>query len=128
MGAPLTNAYKRRRLNWCNQHRRLAARQWRNTLFTDETKIMTDVNDRRQLVFRRNKERFAEACVGRSIWDGVSYGLGRHKSPRKDGYRLYKLSWPWRCSWAQRATTSTRAHITTLRGRNSSPCCCAICK
>ena len=63
VGTPLTNAHKRRRLNWCNQHRRLAARQLRHIFFTDETKIMIDVNDRRQLIFRRNKERFAEACV-----------------------------------------------------------------
>ena len=82
VGAPLTNAHKRRRLNWCNQHRRLAARQWRNTLFTDETKMMIDVNDRRQLVFRRYKERFAEACVknvdrfgtaSAIVWGGISH-------------------------------------------------------
>ena len=33
------------------------------TLITDEAKVMTEFNDRRQRVYRRVRERFSDACV-----------------------------------------------------------------
>ena len=78
VGAPLSAAHRRRRLAWANQHQRFLARQWRNTLFTDEAKVMIDFNDRRQRV----RERFSDACVKQvnrfgtastMVWGGISH-------------------------------------------------------
>jgi len=57
-------------------------RQWDNVLFSDETKLKVDSNDKRQHIYRRNGESFQDACVrevdrwGRTsvmIWTGTSY-------------------------------------------------------
>ena len=82
VGVPLSAAHRRRRLALANHHQRFLARQWRNTLFTDEAKVMIDYNDRRQRVFRRVKERFSEACVKQvdrfgtastMVWGGIGH-------------------------------------------------------
>ena len=99
VGAPLSAAHRRRRLAWANQHQRFLARQWRNTLFTDEARVMIDFNDRRQRVFHRVRERFSYTCVkfgtaSTMVWGGISYqgktdlvfinGRGRGAAGRMD--------------------------------------------
>lgn len=82
VGARLTRQHRRNRLNWATAHARWQMRDWRNILFTDETKVMLDSSDKRQHVYRRRGERFVDACVqqldrwGRGsvmIWAGISY-------------------------------------------------------
>ena len=82
VGARLTNVHRQNRMNWAQIHRRWIARQWRDTLFTDESKFQIDFCDRRQNVYRRRGERFSDACVkeldrfGKAscmVWGGISY-------------------------------------------------------
>jgi len=81
-GARLTAVHRRNRLHWVAAHARWRNRQWDNVLFSDETKVMVDSSDKRQHIYRRNGERFQDACVrevdrwGRAsvmIWAGISY-------------------------------------------------------
>ena len=83
IGSRLTRQHHRRRRNdWARIHQRWRAHQWRNTLFTDESKFQVDFCDKRQHVYRRRGERFSDACVyemdrfGRAstmVWGGISY-------------------------------------------------------
>ncbi len=61
------------RLNWANQRRRWTLRQWNTVAFSDESRICIDRPDRRLRVWRRQGERYANACVlERNRWGGVS--------------------------------------------------------
>ena len=71
-----------RRRNRAAVHAQWRRNDWENILFTDECKVMVDSSDKRQHVYRRNGERFSDACVreldrwGRAstmIWAGISY-------------------------------------------------------
>lgn len=96
-GASLTRDHRRRRVAWALRHQRWRLYQWQTVLFTDECKFNIDSSDRRQHVYRRSGERFADTCVietdrcGRGsvmIWAGftrdhktqlvfLEYGRGR---------------------------------------------------
>lgn len=87
IGAKLTPNHRARRLNWARNHRRWRLAQWRNVLFTDEARFCVDSNDRRDHVYRRRRERFADACVRqRDRWGGVSTMVwgGVHSSGKTD--------------------------------------------
>lgn len=81
-GARLTRVHRQNRVRWATLHARWRLNQWRNVLFSDETKVMVDSSDKRKHVYRRRGERFSDACVnevdrwGRAstmIWAGISY-------------------------------------------------------
>lgn len=89
VGPHLTVARRRRRMAWVAAHapRRFTLRQWRQVLFTDESRFCLFRADGRQRVYRRRGERFADACVverdrfgGGSVmvWGGISHGLKSH--------------------------------------------------
>ena len=72
-GLPLTDARRRARLAWVNEHMRLPARMWRTILFTDESRFCLSRSDGRLRVWRRRNERFADCCVPqRDRWGGGS--------------------------------------------------------
>ena len=85
IGPRLTRLHRRRRTDWTRIHQRWRAAQWRNTLFSDESKFQVDFSDKRQKVYRRRGERFSDSCVheldrfGRAstmVWGGIShYGV-----------------------------------------------------
>lgn len=77
----LTARHRRARLDYANQHRRWTLRQWRNVLFSDESRFCLHGNDRRPQVWRRRGERFRQiftypvtAFNGGSVmvWGGIS--------------------------------------------------------
>jgi len=77
----LTTVHRRTRLRYARNHRNWTARQWRNVLFTDESRFCLFGNDVRIRVWRRRRERFeanhvepTQAFDGRSvmIWGGIS--------------------------------------------------------
>ena len=81
-GSRLKRLQRRNRLQWARQHQRWPVQRWRQILFTDECKFQVDHNDRRQYVYRRRNERFADACVkerdrfggaNTMVWAGFSY-------------------------------------------------------
>lgn len=86
IGPRLTNAHRRRRLNWATQYQRWLLNQWNSVMFSDESRFAIDSSDRRNRVYRRVGERFADPCVLQSNrWGGAStmvWGgfMGRHKS------------------------------------------------
>lgn len=77
----LTDAHRAARRVWCTQHVRWTREQWAQVLFTDESRFCLDPTDRRNRVWRRRGERFADEAVlernrygGGSvmIWGGIS--------------------------------------------------------
>ena len=55
------------RLQWAQQHRRWAVRQWDNVVFSDECRFQMETNDGRRKVFRRANERYAPNCVSDTL-------------------------------------------------------------
>lgn len=77
----LTDAHRRARLEYARTHINWTQRQWRQVLFTDESRFCLFTNDRRIRVWRRRNERIDRACVaavrafhGGSImvWAGIT--------------------------------------------------------
>ena len=79
VGPVLTPRHRQARLGWCQAHRRWAARQWNEVLFTDESRFTLNKADGRMRVFRRVGERYSDACVkqvnrfqrGVMVWGGI---------------------------------------------------------
>ena len=80
-GTRLTRGHRVRRRNWAAAHAQWRRNDWENVLFTDECKVMVDSSDKCQHCYRRNGERFSDACVrevgrlGRAstmIWASIS--------------------------------------------------------
>ena len=65
VGLPLTQARRLRRMAWLTAHapRLFPMRQWRQVLFTDESRFTLYRADGRRRVYRHRGERFADACV-----------------------------------------------------------------
>ena len=75
---------RRRRANWlawANNHRGLGRQQWRQVLFTDESKFNLSFADGNKRIYQHRGERFAQCCVlehnrwgggGIMVWAGVS--------------------------------------------------------
>lgn len=73
IGPVLSRAHRQARLQFARDHIEWTIEQWRSVLFTDETRVSLRGTDRRQPVYRRPGERFAEACiVERAAFDGGS--------------------------------------------------------
>ena len=51
------------RHQWATEHQRWRLLQWRNILFSDESRFCLERRDGRVLVYRRRNERYADACV-----------------------------------------------------------------
>lgn len=71
-GPKLTAAHRRARLQFARDHVDWTIEQWGAVLFSDETRVCLFCNDRRRRVYRRQGERFAQAC----IQETVEYGGG----------------------------------------------------
>lgn len=71
----LTAQHRRARLQFAREHIHWTLDQWRTVLFSDETRVSLFCNDRRARVYRRQGERFAQAC----IQETVGYGEKRNK-------------------------------------------------
>ena len=89
VGLPLTPDRRRRRMEWLTAHRPgvFSLWQWREVLFSDESRFLPYRSDRRTRVYRRRSERFSDACVverdrfgddGLMVWAGISH---RQKTP-----------------------------------------------
>lgn len=71
-GPKLTAEHRRARLQFAREHVNWTLEQWKAVLFSDETRVCLFCNDRRKRVYRRQGERFAQAC----IQETVEYGGG----------------------------------------------------
>lgn len=71
-GPKLTAQHKRDRLEFAREYVDWTIDQWKAVLFSDETRVCLFCNDRRKRVYRRQGERFAQAC----IQETVEYGGG----------------------------------------------------
>ena len=82
VGMPLTPRRRQVRMAWLTQHRPnlFPLRQWRNVMFSDESRYMLYRADGRQRVYRRNGERYRDnRLVERDRFGGgISYG---HRTP-----------------------------------------------
>lgn len=74
--------HRRARLQFAREHLNWTMEEWRNVLFSDESRIALRAPDGRQRVYRRRNERFAPCAIvetvgyqGGSImvWGGISY-------------------------------------------------------
>lgn len=81
VGIVLTPRHRRLRLNWARRHLRWTRAQWARVLFTDESRYMVQKADGRARVYRRDGERYKDACIierdqfgGGSlmVWAGIS--------------------------------------------------------
>ena len=81
VGVPLSQRHRQARLAWTRQHRRWTNQQWATVLFTDESRFLLDMLDRRRRVWRRRGERYANYATvehdrygGGSlmVWGGIS--------------------------------------------------------
>ena len=79
---PLSQQHRRARANWARQHVRWNRAQWRNVLFSDESRFSLDFADRRRRVWRRRNERSTDCCIAQlnrygggsvMVWAGISY-------------------------------------------------------
>lgn len=80
-GPRLTVEHRRSRLQFARDHVDWTLDQWRTVLFSDETRVCLFCNDRRKRVYRRQGERFAQACIQETVeygggscmfWGGIS--------------------------------------------------------
>ena len=80
-GPILTGRHRRNRLAWANNHVGWSGQQWREVLFTDESKFNLSFSDGNTRTYRRRGERFAQRCVlehnrwgggGIMVWAGIS--------------------------------------------------------
>ena len=84
VGPKLTPRHRQARLAWSRNHERWNAAQWRQVLFTDESRFTVDYADGRTRVFRRIRERYADACVVEAdrfrggsvmVWGGIAHSV-----------------------------------------------------
>ena len=82
-GPILTQQRRATRLQWVTQRLGWRAREWGRVLFTDESRFCLSHGDGRVRVWRRHRERYADACVvehdrwgGGSlmVWGGIHRG------------------------------------------------------
>ena len=87
IGHVITERHRTERLAWAETNIRRLREEWRSRLFSDESRFNLSHADRRIRVWRRNNERYADACIvqhnrygGGSVhvWGGFSY---HHRSP-----------------------------------------------
>ena len=80
-GPILKAVHRRNRRRWAEEHKQWRLAEWHEVLFSDETKICVDRPDRRQGVWRRRAERYANPCVRETnrwggasvmVWGGIS--------------------------------------------------------
>ena len=72
-GPILNQARRNTRLQWVTQRLGWRAREWRRVLFTDESRFCLSHGDGRVRVWRREGERYADACVvQQDRWGGGS--------------------------------------------------------
>lgn len=78
---PLTGAHRANRQTFARQFLNWSVSDWGRVLFTDESKVKFFSDDRRIRVWRRECERFSDACVHESdrfggpnvmVWGGIS--------------------------------------------------------
>lgn len=78
---PLTSAHRANRLSFARQYQQWDMSDWSTVLFTDESKVKFFSDDRRIRVWRREGERFSDACIHESdrfggpnvmVWGGIS--------------------------------------------------------
>lgn len=83
LGTPLPERNRQERLQWAVVHSRWIANQWRNVLFTDESRFNLSQADGRVRVWRRTGERHHRNCIlerdrfgGGSVmvWGGIHHG------------------------------------------------------
>ena len=81
VGVPLSQRHRQARLAWTRQHRRWTNQQRATVLFTDESRFLLDMLDRRRRVWRRKGESYANCAIvehdrygGGSlmVWGGIS--------------------------------------------------------
>ena len=63
VGPKLTRRHRQARLTWCRNRQYWNAAQWRQILYTDESRFSLEHADGRTRVFRRTGERYVDACV-----------------------------------------------------------------
>ena len=65
VGMPLTQRRRQVRMAWLTQLRPnlFSLRQWRNVMFSDESRYLLHRADGRQRVYRRNGERYRDNCL-----------------------------------------------------------------
>lgn len=77
---PLSLTHRHLRLQWANDHMAWTNEQWRNILWTDESRFTLDFSDGRVRVRRKRGERYADCCIAQRdrygggsvmIWGGI---------------------------------------------------------
>ena len=63
VGVPISQRHRQARLAWTRQHRRWTNQQWATVLFTDESRFLLGMLDRRRRVWRRRGERYANCAI-----------------------------------------------------------------
>ncbi|VVC31897.1 Ribonuclease H-like domain,Winged helix-turn-helix DNA-binding domain,Homeobox domain-like,Paired [Cinara cedri] len=80
-GPKLTAQHRKERLHFAREHFNWTLDQWKTVLFSDETRVCLYSNDKRRKVYRRQGERFAQACTEETVeygggscmfWGGIS--------------------------------------------------------
>lgn len=81
-GPKLTAAHRQARLQFARTHLDWEVEQWRQVLFSDESRMCLHGSDRRGRVYRRPGERFAQCCFAETVaygggscmmWAGISF-------------------------------------------------------
>jgi len=87
-GPVLTQRHRQSRLQWAFQRRNWRNQQWRNVVFSDESRYCISTEDGRTRVWRRRGERFNDDCMletdhwggpSNMVWGGI--GLNSKLGP-----------------------------------------------
>ena len=62
VGPQLLKIHRRARLQWCRAHVRWQAGQWKQVLFSDESRFTLERSNGLARVYRRSGERYTDAC------------------------------------------------------------------
>ena len=69
VGVQLSQRHIQAMLAWTRRHHRWKNQQWATVLFTDESRFLLDMLDRRRCVWHRRGERYANCAI---VWGGIS--------------------------------------------------------
>ena len=70
VGVPLSQRHRQARLAWTRQHCRWINQQWATVLFTNESRFLLDMFDRRCRVWHHRGERYANCAIVEHDWYG----------------------------------------------------------
>ena len=106
-GPVLTQRHRQTRLQWTIHQRNWRNRQWRNVIFSDESRYCISTTNGRSRVWRNQGEHYNENCVMETDpWSGLRIMVWRHWPGFKTWSCCLPKSWSRRRKWCNGCSLS----------------------